>query len=121
MCESMSIYFNNSKAVGPPLEVVLNDGDMYIMSTLRHSTGCSKFTGVKIGAEIEIEEKKQALKDAKEAQKKKKEAELNAKKALIAEKEAQKKKKEAELNAKKALIAESKAAKLAMKEAKKKK
>jgi len=146
MGETMSIYFKwyqNSKAVGEPFEVVLNDGDMYIMSekavgfdwlkkkipTLRHSTGCSKFTGIKIAAEIEIEEKKEALKEAKEAQKKKKEAELNAKKALIAEakaaklaeKEAQKKKKEAELNAKKALIAEAKTAKLAEKEAQKKK
>jgi hypothetical protein len=55
MGETMSIYFKwyqNSKPIGEPLEVVLNDGDMYIMSekavgfdwlkkkipTLRHST-----------------------------------------------------------------------------------
>lgn len=53
-------WFQNSAPVSDPIEVVLNDGDMYIMSekavgfdwlkkkiaTLRHATGCSKYTGV---------------------------------------------------------------------------
>ena len=64
MGETMPIYFKwfqNSEPIGSPFEIILNDGDMYIMSekavgfdwlkktipTLRHSTGCSKFTGVK--------------------------------------------------------------------------
>jgi hypothetical protein len=63
MGETMSLYFKwfqNSLSIGDPIELVLNDGDMYIMSekavgfdwlkkkiaTLRHSTGCYKFTGV---------------------------------------------------------------------------
>jgi hypothetical protein len=61
MGETMPLYFQwfqRSLPVGTPFEVVLNDGDMYIMSekavgfdwlkkitpTLRHSTGCKKFT-----------------------------------------------------------------------------
>jgi len=54
-------WFQFSEPVGDPIEVVLHDGDMYIMSekavgfdwlkkktaTLRHSTGCAKFTGLK--------------------------------------------------------------------------
>jgi hypothetical protein len=63
MGETMSLYFQwyqRSLPVGSPFELVLNDGDMYIMSekavgfdwlkkivpTLRHSTGCPKFTGI---------------------------------------------------------------------------
>jgi hypothetical protein len=63
MGETMPLYFKwfqNSLPVSEPIELVLNDGDMYIMSekavgndwlrkkipTLRHSTGCAKFTGV---------------------------------------------------------------------------
>jgi hypothetical protein len=63
MGETMSLYFQwfqRSLPIGPPFELVLNDGDMYIMSekavgfdwlkkitpTLRHSTGCPKFTGI---------------------------------------------------------------------------
>jgi len=53
-------WFQNSEPISEPIELILNDGDMYIMSekavgfdwlkkkvpTLRHATGCSKFTGV---------------------------------------------------------------------------
>ena len=53
-------WFQNSEPISEPIEVLLNDGDMYIMSekavgfdwlkkkvpTLRHATGCSKYTGV---------------------------------------------------------------------------
>ena len=63
MGESMPIYFKwfkNSEAISEPIEIMLNDGDMYMMSekavgydwlkkkvaTLRHATGCKKFTGV---------------------------------------------------------------------------
>jgi hypothetical protein len=91
MGETMPIYFKwyqNSEPVGDAFELILNDGDMYIMSekavgfdwlkkkipTLRHSTGCSKFTGIKLGAELEAEQQKLALveqkKQEKEAEKK---------------------------------------------------
>lgn len=91
MGETMPIYFKwyqNSEPVGDAFELILNDGDMYIMSekavgfdwlkkkipTLRHSTGCSKFTGIKLGAELEAEQHKLALveqkKQEKEAEKK---------------------------------------------------
>jgi hypothetical protein len=60
---SMPLYYQwyqNSKPVGERFEIELNDGDMYIMSekavgfdwlkkkvaTLRHATGCAKYTGV---------------------------------------------------------------------------
>ena len=60
---SMPLYYRwyqNSEPVGDPIELVLNDGDMYIMSekavgfdwlkkkigTLRYATGCAKFTKV---------------------------------------------------------------------------
>lgn len=60
---SMPLYYRwyqNSNPVGEPIELVLNDGDMYIMSekavgfdwlkkkigTLRHATGCARFTKV---------------------------------------------------------------------------
>ena len=73
MGETMSLYFKwfqNSLPIGEPFEVVLNDGDMYIMSekavgfdwlkkktaTLRHSTGCSKFTGINEKSEKEVKE-----------------------------------------------------------------
>jgi hypothetical protein len=63
MGESMPIYykwFKNSEAISEPIEIMLNDGDMYMMSekavgfdwlkkkvaTLRHATGCRKYTGV---------------------------------------------------------------------------
>jgi hypothetical protein len=76
MGETMPLYFKwfqNSEPVGEPVELILNDGDMYIMSekavgfdwlkkkiaTLRHSTGSSKFTGVKLGLEISLEQQKQ--------------------------------------------------------------
>lgn len=91
MGETMPIYFKwfqNSESVGQAFEVVLNDGDMYIMSekavgfdwlkkkipTLRHSTGCSKFTGVKNSDEEHVESLKQAEKEKKEAEKQQKEA-----------------------------------------------
>lgn len=91
MGETMPLYFKwyqNSEPVGEAFELILNDGDMYIMSekavgfdwlkkkipTLRHSTGCSKFTGIKLGAELEAEQHKLALveqkKQEKEAEKK---------------------------------------------------
>ena len=102
MGETMPLYFKwfqNSQPVGEPIELVLNDGDMYIMSekavgfdwlkkkiaTLRHSTGSSKFTGVK----SEKEEQDKALKVAELEQKKALKvalhsAELEQKKALKA-------------------------------------
>ncbi len=63
MGEKMPLYFKwfqRSLPIGNPMKVDLNDGDMYMMSekavgfdwkkkkiqTLRHSTGCKKFTGV---------------------------------------------------------------------------
>lgn len=64
MGEKMPLFFKwyqNSLPIGEPIKVELNDGDMYMMSekavgfdwkkrkvqTLRHSTGCEKYTGVK--------------------------------------------------------------------------
>jgi len=88
MGQTMSLYFKwhqLSEPVGEPIELVLNDGDMYIMSekavgfdwlkkkiaTLRHSTGCSKYTGIKLGLEVEVlaqaNQAKAAAKEAKEA------------------------------------------------------
>ena len=63
MGESMPLYFQwfqHSQAVGDKVKIDLHDGDMYVMSsksvgfdwlkkiepTLRHATGCSKFTTV---------------------------------------------------------------------------
>jgi hypothetical protein len=63
MGASMPLYYRwyqNSIPVSEPIKVTLNDGDMYIMSekavgfawlkkkvaTLRHATGCSKYTDV---------------------------------------------------------------------------
>lgn len=63
MGASMPLYYQwyqESKPVGQPIEIMLNDGDMYIMSekavgfdwlkkkvaTLRHATGCKKYTGI---------------------------------------------------------------------------
>lgn len=106
MGETMPIYFKwfqNSEPVGLPFEVILNDGDMYIMSektvgfdwlkkkipTLRHSTGCSKFTGVKNVEEEEKEVLKQKIKEEKEALKQK----------IKEEKEAEKQKKKEEKEA----------------------
>lgn len=54
-------WYRDSSPVGDRIELVLNDGDMYVMSeksvgfdwlkkkvpTLRHATGCAKFTAVK--------------------------------------------------------------------------
>ena len=88
---SMPLYFKwfqNSAPVGNPIKVVLNDGDMYIMSekavgfdwlkkkttTLRHSTGCAKFTGVN---EDQKKAEKKAEMDQKKAEKK---AEMDQKK-----------------------------------------
>ena len=115
MGSTMPIYFKwfqNSEPVGEPFELVLNDGDMYIMSekavgfdwlkkkipTLRHSTGCSKFTGVKNADEDHIESLKQAEKAEKEAEKALKEALKQAEKA---KKEALKQQKQLELDQKK--------------------
>jgi len=63
MGETLPLYFQwfqQSLPVGPHFEIVLNDGDMYIMSekavgfdwlkkikpTLRHATGCQKYTQI---------------------------------------------------------------------------
>jgi hypothetical protein len=148
MGETMPLYFKwfqNSQSVGEPFELVLNDGDMYIMSekavgfdwlkkkipTLRHSTGCSKFTGIKSANEDQIESLKQAEKQKKEAEKAEKEALKQAEKQKkLAEKEALKQKKLAEMEekkeqkrlqmeAKKIEIEAKKAQKLAEMEAKK--
>jgi hypothetical protein len=88
MGETMPLYFKwyqNSESVGEHFELVLNDGDMYIMSekavgfdwlkkkipTLRHSTGCSKFTGINTGIEQkeELKQKKQQEKQKKDQEK----------------------------------------------------
>lgn len=104
MGQTMSLYFRwyqLSEPVGEPIELVLNDGDMYIMSekavgfdwlkkkiaTLRHSTGCSKYTGIKLG--LEVEALAQALAQANQAKQEK----LEQKNALKAEKAAAKQEK----------------------------
>jgi hypothetical protein len=135
MGETMPLYFKwfqNSEPVGEPFELVLNDGDMYIMSekavgfdwlkkkipTLRHSTGCAKFTGIKLGLEVELEQEKEAQKLAKEEDKK-------AQKALEKQNQEEKKalamqKKTAELEQKKALAVQKKAELAKQKEEQKK-
>jgi hypothetical protein len=122
MGETMPIYFKwfqNSQPVGEPFEVVLNDGDMYIMSekavgfdwlkkkipTLRHSTGCSKFTGIKLGIEIEIEQHKMAEQHQKKALLEDMKAEKEKNKVLA------KQKREIEKQQKKALLEDMKAEK----------
>ena len=150
MGETMPLYFKwfqNSESVGVPFELILNDGDMYIMSekavgfdwlqkkipTLRHSTGCSKFTGIKNSDECQIEAVKQAEKQKKEAEKAEKEALKLAEKAKKealklaekakkeAEKEALKQAKESEKAEKEALKQVEKAKKEALKQSKNKK
>jgi hypothetical protein len=135
MGETMPLYFKwfqNSEPVGEPFELILNDGDMYIMSekavgfdwlkkkipTLRHSTGCAKFTGIKLGLEVELEQEKEAQKLAKEEDKK-------AQKALEKQNQEEKKalamqKKTAELEQKKALAVQKKAELAKQKEEQKK-
>jgi len=126
MGETMPLYFKwfqNSKPVGNPIELVLNDGDMYIMSekavgfdwlkkkiaTLRHSTGCSKFTGIEMAVEnaqkeLEKEQKKVQKELEKEQKKAQKELEKSQKKAQKElEKEQKKVQKELEKEQKKAL------------------
>jgi hypothetical protein len=107
MGQTMPLYFRwyqLSEPVGEPVELVLNDGDMYIMSekavgfdwlkkkiaTLRHSTGCSKYTGVKLGAEVDALEQSNQAKAAANAEKE------AAKEAKDAEKAAAKEAKDAE-------------------------
>jgi len=131
MGETMPLYFRwyqNSQPVGEPFELVLNDGDMYIMSekavgfdwlkkkvpTLRHSTGCSKFTGIKIGAEVEalaqanqVKQEKLAIKEAAAKQKEdEKKAAAEQKKAAAEQKKAEK---QLIMDQKKALAAQKKA------------
>jgi len=130
MGETMPLYFKwfqNSEPVGEPFELILNDGDMYIMSekavgfdwlkkkipTLRHSTGCAKFTGIKLGLEIEAEQEKEAQKKAKEEEKK------AAAKQKEDQKKAIKEKKESDAFLVKCLLEDAKASKLAEKEKKK--
>lgn len=120
MGETMPIYFKwfqNSQPVGEPFEVVLNDGDMYIMSekavgfdwlkkkipTLRHSTGCAKFTGIKLGIEIELEQQKMAEQQQKKALLEYEKAEKEKNKVLA------KQKRETEKQQKKALLEDEKA------------
>jgi hypothetical protein len=100
MGETMPLYFRwyqNSLPVGEPIQLVLNDGDMYMMSekavgfdwlkkitaTLRHSTGCSKFTGVNNPSmDAKFEKRRlvmEAKKEAKKEAKAKKEADKEAK------------------------------------------
>jgi hypothetical protein len=126
MGETMPLYFKwfqNSESVGEPFELILNDGDMYIMSekavgfdwlkkkipTLRHSTGCAKFTGIKLGLEVNLEQEKEAQKLAKEQEKKQKE---DQKKAI-------QEKKESDAFLIKCLLEDAKVSKLAEKEKKK--
>ena len=113
MGETMPLYFRwyqLSEPVGEPIELILNDGDMYIMSekavgfdwlkkkiaTLRHSTGSSKFTGIKLGLEVELEQEKEALKLVKEEEKK---AKAEQKEEERKAKEEEKKQKKAEKEA----------------------
>jgi hypothetical protein len=135
MGSTMPLYFKwfqNSEPVGEPFELVLNDGDMYIMSekavgfdwlkkkipTLRHSTGCSKFTGVKNADEEQIESLKEAEKQKKEEEKALKEALKLAEKQ---KKEEEKAEKEALKLAEKQKKEEEKAEKEALKLAEKQK
>ena len=97
MGETMSLYFKwfqNSLPVSAPIELVLNDGDMYIMSekavgfdwlkkkttTLRHSTGCAKFTGIN-AVNKQTEETKAQKKAETELKKATKKTETELKKA----------------------------------------
>jgi hypothetical protein len=137
MGETMPLYFKwfqNSQPVGEPIELVLNDGDMYIMSekavgfdwlkkkiaTLRHSTGSSKFTGVKSEEEEQNNALKIALAKQKVEQKKALkialEQKVEQKKALkIAELEQKVEQKEEQKKALKALKVEQKKALKALK------
>ena len=127
MGETMPLYFQwfqRSLPVGTPFELVLHDGDMYIMSekavgfdwlkkitpTLRHSTGCKKFTGE--NGVVVVAKSKQQL----EAEKAQLEADKAQKLAII---EAKKAAKTLEITAKKAELEAKKALKLAIIEAKK--
>jgi len=131
MGESMPLFFQwfqRSMPIGNPIKLELNDGDMYMMSekavgfdwlkkivpTLRHSTGCTKFTGIngvvpekgKVGEKqakvVEIDEKKQAKREEAEAKKQAKREEAEAKKqAKREEAEAKKQAKREEAEAKK--------------------
>jgi hypothetical protein len=114
MGETMSLYFQwfqRSLPVGSPFELVLNDGDMYIMSekavgfdwlkkitpTLRHSTGCPKFTG--INGVVVVKKSKKEIEEEK-AQKLQEKEEKKAQK--LQEKEEKKAQKLQEMEAKKA-------------------
>ena len=151
MGESMPLFFQwfqRSMPIGNPIKLELNDGDMYMMSekavgfdwlkkvipTLRHSTGCAKFTGKngvppkenrgKEAKRAEAEAKKEAKRAEMEAKKEAKRAEVEAKKeAKRAEMEAKKEAKRAEMEAKKeakrAEVEAKKEAKRAEAEAKK--
>eukprot|EP01036_Dinobryon_divergens_P032843 gene32843-42521_t len=75
MGESMPLYFQwfqHSQPVGDKVKIDLHDGDMYIMSeksvgfdwlkkitpTLRHATGCSKFTSIACKPVVVVDNKK---------------------------------------------------------------
>ena len=130
MGQTMPLYFKwfqKSLPIGNPIEIILNDGDMYIMSekavgfdwlkkntaTLRHSTGCSKFTGIELMVEKIEKEKLEQTKTQKKAELEQKKAQ---KKAELEQKKAQKK---AELEQKKTELEQKKAQKKAELEQKK--
>ena len=118
MGESMPLFFQwfqRSMPIGDPIKLDLNDGDMYMMSekavgfdwlkkvvpTLRHSTGCSKFTG-KNGVPPKENRGKEAKRVEAEAKKEAKRVEAEAKKeAKRVEAEAKKEAKRLEVEAKK--------------------
>jgi hypothetical protein len=118
MGESMPLFFQwfqRSIPIGEPIKLDLHDGDMYMMSekavgfdwlkkivpTLRHATGCAKFTG-KNGVPPQENRGKQVKKAEAEAKKEAKRAEAEAKKeAKKAEAEAKKEAKRVEAEAKK--------------------
>lgn len=90
-------WFQRSAPIGEPIKLVLNDGDMYMMSekavgfdwlkkvipTLRHSSGCVKFTGLNcVPPQVKGNVKKVELEKVEvEAKKVDKKAESDPKKA----------------------------------------
>ena len=85
MGETLPLYFQwfqQSSPVGPHFEIVLNDGDMYIMSekavgfdwlkkikpTLRHATGCQKYTQI-VPKKVNNVEEVVVVKEIKEVKK----------------------------------------------------
>ena len=123
MGDSMPLYFQwfqRSLPIGSPFELVLNDGDMYIMSekavgfdwlqkikpTLRHSTGCQKFTGV--NGVVVVKKSKEEIEEEKEQKKKEMEEEKEKKRQEIESKKEQKKVEEEQKKEQKRLEVEQK-------------